>query len=137
MKDASDCAACHLWVELFEGTATILIAAGLLCATWLPQAMAQSGSDSNIEPAAPPRTVFRYGQRSPTRERYREIQTALKEHGYDPGPIDGQWGPKTSAALKRFERDNNLRADGRLDSLALIVLGLGPKRLNSVRASSE
>ena len=30
--------------------------------------------------------------------------------------------------LKRFERDHNLPADGKLDSLALITLGLGPDK---------
>ena len=44
------------------------------------------------------------------------------------GPIDGDWGSKTSAALKRFERDHDLRADGKLDALTLITLGLGPQR---------
>lgn len=75
---------------------------------------------------------YRYPQRAPTRARYKEIQLALKQHGYDPGPIDGRWGSKTSRALKRFEQDHNLRADGKLDSLALITLGLGPKRLASI-----
>lgn len=102
-----------------------------------PQLAAQGNDPTVAEDTSPPRTVFRYGQRNPTRDRYREIQTALKEHGFDPGPVDGQWGPKTSDALKRFEKANNLRADGRLDSLALIVLGLGPKRLSSIAKNSN
>lgn len=73
--------------------------------------------------------TWRSPQRAPSRERYKQIQVALKERGYDPGPIDGQWGSKTSAALKRFERDHGLPADGKLDSLALITLGLGPQRV--------
>jgi len=72
--------------------------------------------------------AFRYPQRTPSRERMKQIQMALKERGYDPGPIDGMWGSKSSAALKRFEKDNKLPADGKLDSLALITLGLGPDR---------
>jgi hypothetical protein len=31
-------------------------------------------------------------------------------------------------ALKRFQRDQNIGDDGKLGSLSLIALGLGPKR---------
>lgn len=34
----------------------------------------------------------------------REIQQALKTRHYDPGPIDGFWGPKTCAAMLRFQK---------------------------------
>jgi peptidoglycan hydrolase-like protein with peptidoglycan-binding domain len=102
----------------------------LLSLLMLAPAAAQEASSSKKY------VTYRYGQRAPTKARYKEIQRALKERGYNPGPIDGQWGSKTSAALKRFERDHNLRADGKLDSLALIALGLGPKRLNSVSPNS-
>ncbi|MCP5113901.1 MAG: peptidoglycan-binding protein [bacterium] len=94
-------------------------------------------SASKTEATASRRVSYRYGQRAPTRARYKEIQLALKKRGYNPGPIDGQWGSKTAAALKRFERDNKLHADGRLDSLALIILGLGPQRLTSVSTDTE
>jgi peptidoglycan hydrolase-like protein with peptidoglycan-binding domain len=72
--------------------------------------------------------TFRHPQRAPSRARYKEIQTALKKRGYDPGPIDGDWGSKTAAALRQFEKDHQLPADGKLDALVLITLGLGPKR---------
>ena len=78
------------------------------------------------------RRSYRYPQRAPTRARYKEIQTALAKRGYNPGPIDGRWGSKTSAALKRFEKGHGLRADGKLDCLSLIILGLGPERLASM-----
>jgi len=84
----------------------------------------------------PARTVYRNPQRAPTAERYKQIQQALKDKGYNPGPIDGRWGSKTSEALRRFERDHELPADGKLDSLVLIMLGLGPKRLASVSGDS-
>lgn len=32
----------------------------------------------------------------------KEIQTLLKNRGYDPGPIDGDLGPKTLAAMKSY-----------------------------------
>ncbi len=71
---------------------------------------------------------YRLGQQQPTRERYQEIQQALVDRGYLPGPATGDWRAESAEALKRFQQDQNLRADGKLHSLALIALGLGPKR---------
>jgi hypothetical protein len=42
----------------------------------------------------------------------REIQRALAELGYDPGPIDGVPGSRTRAAIQRFQADHGLVADG-------------------------
>jgi N-acetyl-anhydromuramyl-L-alanine amidase AmpD len=39
-------------------------------------------------------------------------QQALKDLGYDPGAIDGAWGPHSQQALKNFQKDNNITADG-------------------------
>ena len=40
------------------------------------------------------------------------FQTALKQSGYDPGPIDGVLGHQGRAALRRYQRDHHLPADG-------------------------
>ncbi|HTL69708.1 MAG TPA: peptidoglycan-binding domain-containing protein [Candidatus Eisenbacteria bacterium] len=40
------------------------------------------------------------------------VQKALKAAGLDPGPVDGRMGKKTKAAIKQFQRRNNLTADG-------------------------
>lgn len=40
------------------------------------------------------------------------VQKALRDAGYDPGPVDGRPGKKTKSAIKEFQRRNNLRADG-------------------------
>jgi len=42
----------------------------------------------------------------------KELQKALKAKGFNPGPIDGQFGPKTEAAVKAFQRANHLAVDG-------------------------
>ena len=36
----------------------------------------------------------------------------LSCNGYDPGPIDGSPGAKTTAAVKKFQSSNGLSADG-------------------------
>jgi uncharacterized protein (TIGR02594 family) len=40
------------------------------------------------------------------------IQQALKNKGFDPGDIDGDWGRKTIAALRAFQTAKGLEPDG-------------------------
>ncbi len=42
----------------------------------------------------------------------RDIQKALKNAGYYNGPIDGKVGSATRAAIKQFQEDQGLSADG-------------------------
>jgi len=42
--------------------------------------------------------------------------------------VDGNWGPESVDALKRFQKDQNLDSDGKIGALSLMALGLGPKR---------
>jgi len=73
----------------------------------------------------------RSSQQQPTLERYKQIQQALADKGYFSGAPDGTWGSESSDALKRFQRDQNLTEDGKIGSLSLIALGLGPKRISA------
>ncbi len=68
------------------------------------------------------------GQARPAPERYAEIQQALKQRGYYDGEADGKWDDESTSALKKFQADQNLKQDGKIGSLSLIALGLGPKR---------
>lgn len=43
---------------------------------------------------------------------FKDIQTALKNAGFYNGPIDGKIGRGTRSAIKAFQKDNNLTADG-------------------------
>lgn len=45
-------------------------------------------------------------------EAARTIQQALKDKGFDPGPVDGVWGRATIAAVVRFQTANALKPDG-------------------------
>ncbi len=75
--------------------------------------------------------MVRSYQQAPTADRYREIQQALISKGYLHGEANGEWGPDSVDALKRFQTDQNLTADGKIGALSLIALGLGPKRLTA------
>jgi peptidoglycan hydrolase-like protein with peptidoglycan-binding domain len=75
-----------------------------------------------------PAASRRSPQQRPTVERYQEIQQALADKGYFKGPVDGNWGPDSVDALTRFQHEQNLTEDGKIGSLSLIALGLGPKR---------
>lgn len=69
-------------------------------------------------------------QQQPDAQRIREIQEALSAKGY-PVEVNGVWGPESVQALSKFQEDqniNNMSGRGKLDSLTLIALGLGPQR---------
>ena len=63
---------------------------------------------------------------SPANEGYNEliarVQRKLKRLGYDPGPIDGQLGPTTRAALRKFQRANNMEPTGEIEPGVLALL---------------
>ena len=63
----------------------------------------------------------------PDPDRYQEIQKALADRGYFKGEANGQWNDDSVDALKRFQADQKLTDDGKINSLSLIGLGLGPK----------
>jgi peptidoglycan hydrolase-like protein with peptidoglycan-binding domain len=46
----------------------------------------------------------------------RAAQEKLSDMGYDVGEADGKVGPKTHAALRKFQADKGLAQTGRLDA---------------------
>ena len=41
-----------------------------------------------------------------------QVQTALAQRGFDPGTLDGIYGPRTEAAVKNFQAASGLKVDG-------------------------
>jgi hypothetical protein len=126
----------------------IAIGASILCATPAKAhkkhhstasatATATSGKTSKTSKASAKRKgksskqPTRWHQQQPTPERYKEIQTALASKGFLQGEPTGEWGADSVDALKRFQTSQNLMPDGKIGSLSLIALGLGPKRLTA------
>ena len=74
-------------------------------------------------------TTWRNRQLTPTPERYKQIQQALSSKGYlSPEQATGKWDDTSTEALRKFQADQNLAANGKINSLSLIALGLGPQR---------
>lgn len=44
-----------------------------------------------------------------------DMQKMLKAAGFDPGPLDGKFGPRTEAALKAYQRATGATQDGTLE----------------------
>jgi osmotically-inducible protein OsmY len=55
----------------------------------------------------------------------RAAQEKLKDNGFDPGPIDGIWGPRTAKAVAEFQQKENLKVTRRLDPETLGKLDVG------------
>lgn len=58
------------------------------------------------------------------RDTVRSAQQALKDKGFDPGPVDGIMGPQTHSAVRSYQEKNSLDADGRLGPQTLGSLGV-------------
>ena len=53
-----------------------------------------------------------------------QIQTRLKKWGYYKGTVDGKYGAQTQKAVKSFQKNNGLTADGIAGSATLAAMGI-------------
>ena len=67
----------------------------------------------------------------------RTIQTKLKRWGYYTGSVDGVYGTKTVEAVKHFQRQNGLPADGVCGQKTLAALGMSPSDSSSASATAS
>jgi peptidoglycan hydrolase-like protein with peptidoglycan-binding domain len=65
------------------------------------------------------------------------VQTALKQNGHDPGPIDGVSGPRTTAALKAYQKAQGLEPTGRLDEATRAKLDASAKSESTSQAGGD
>ncbi len=55
----------------------------------------------------------------------KDAQQKLNQAGYDAGSVDGVMGPKTKAALQKYQSDKQLPQTGRLDQKTMGALNVG------------
>ena len=124
-----------MWIEIL----TALFAGALLfaAATTTPPSASKkkvtkksstTKANSTKRRKKPAVASWRSTQKAPSPERYKEIQQALASKGYlQPDASSGVWDNSSVSALKKFQEDQSLEPSGKLDSLSIIALGLGPK----------
>ena len=61
----------------------------------------------------------------------RVAQEKLKDKGYDPGPVDGIWGPRTAAAVSQYQRKEKMTVTNRLDPETLGKLEVATRKPQS------
>jgi len=57
-----------------------------------------------------------------SRPSVKQIQLALRNAGYSPGPIDGRMGKQTRSAIRQFQSAHNLAVDGKVGKKTWAVL---------------
>ncbi|WP_088554756.1 PGRP and LysM peptidoglycan-binding domain-containing protein [Calderihabitans maritimus] len=80
------------------------------------------GQIINIPIGAPGVDFFPTLRRTSRGPAVRVLQLLLTRAGFDPGPIDGIFGPRTEAAVKAFQRQKGLPVTGVVDTNTWIAL---------------
>ncbi len=81
-----------------------------------PSATSVAGADGQ---SAPPLRVVAKAKAAPVKQ----IQQALINAGYAPGPVDGRMGQRTRAAIRSFQQDKGIVETGSIDWSTLAALG--------------
>ena len=66
-----------------------------------------------------------------------QVQEKLLELGFDAGPVNGNFGTKTQAALAQFQLSRTIPASGALDPLTLEELGVERQNENAGAGGTE
>ncbi|SDL03728.1 LysM peptidoglycan-binding domain-containing protein [Natronincola ferrireducens] len=75
-------------------------------------------------PPPPPTPVCPTLRRTSTGPSVRQLQELLRDAGFDPGPIDGIFGPRTEEAVRTFQRSKGLTVDGIVGVQTWTALGV-------------
>jgi peptidoglycan hydrolase-like protein with peptidoglycan-binding domain len=78
----------------------------------------------------------RAGAQHLSNDKVKQIQEALKSKGFDPGAADGVIGPKTSQAIRDFQKSENLQVTGRVDEKTAKALGVEAAGMSGSTSSS-
>lgn len=87
----------------------------------LPPGIDYSGSAVAVHG---PAKIYAVGQPNMEPAKIKEIQTALKAKGFDPGEIDGEFGTNTALAVNALQRAQGLIPDGEVGPETAAALGI-------------
>jgi hypothetical protein len=82
------------------------------------------GYNNNYYSSSYPYSYNRYSYRNYNDSVVIRVQERLTRAGYYRGPIDGVIGPRTRYAIRAYERNHGLPADGIIDNRLLRTMGL-------------
>jgi len=88
----------------------------------VPGIVYTQGSTIAVNP--PSTTIYRQTTPIMTGAKVSDIQQALLAAGFNPGPIDGEFGPHTQAAVVAFQLANGLLPDGEVGPSTAAALGV-------------
>jgi hypothetical protein len=66
----------------------------------------------------------RYYEPAATSSLEASVQRALRKRGYYSGPLDGDLGPRSRAAIREYQAEHGLEVNGRVDDPLLRSLGI-------------
>lgn len=98
--------------------------------TWMALAAEPAGASETVENNTQTEKSIAVPSRAATTltkgsngSKVKTLQVRLDLQGYDPGPIDGIFGARTAAAVKSFQENKGLKADGEVDEITWKALG--------------
>jgi peptidoglycan hydrolase-like protein with peptidoglycan-binding domain len=81
-----------------------------------------AAQDTQAQPAQPEYPTASEDYMVTSRSLISDIQQALSDLGYEPGPIDGIVGPRTRAAIRAYQQDAGLPVNGKADEALMASL---------------
>jgi peptidoglycan hydrolase-like protein with peptidoglycan-binding domain len=130
----------------------IAIATALSFSAYAADEAKKESQGSASQPQAQSSTPAQSGQQSPqaasaggtsakkssgqNAETVKQVQEKLAAEGHDVGQPDGKFGPKTQAALKKYQESKGIPASGQLDEKTLSELGVSADKSASSGSSA-
>jgi peptidoglycan hydrolase-like protein with peptidoglycan-binding domain len=88
--------------------------------------MASTPSPAPVESAAAPPTAPEAAPTPLQRSEIKEVQAKLRTFGFNPGPVDGNAGPMTQAAVLHYQQNRGQPETGKVDRAVLDELRQDP-----------
>lgn len=96
----------------------------IACIVLAPVAAAAGGSFTSLHPEEAIPDPAPQVSAGPYDDFIKRVQEKLRGLGFDAGPVNGDFGEKTQAALAQFQLSRTIPASGQLDDQTLAELGV-------------